>query len=38
MKMKKKLSLSKIFTYVVLCLWGLTTVYPFIWVILNSFR
>ena len=38
MKMKKKPSLSKIFTYVVLCLWGLTTVYPFIWVILNSFR
>ena len=38
MKMKKKPSLSKILTYVVLCLWGLTTVYPFIWVILNSFR
>ena len=35
---KKGLSPAKIVTYVVLCLWGLTTVYPFIWVILNSFR
>lgn len=34
----KKISASKIVTYVVLCLWGVTTVYPFIWVILNSFR
>lgn len=35
---KKSLTPSKIVTYVVLCLWALTTVYPFIWVILNSFR
>ena len=35
---KKGLSPVKIVTYVVLCLWALTTVYPFIWVILNSFR
>lgn len=35
---KKNLTPSKIVTYVVLCLWALTTVYPFIWVILNSFR
>ncbi len=34
----RKISASKIVTYVVLCLWGVTTVYPFIWVILNSFR
>lgn len=34
----KKASVSKVVTYIVLCLWGLTTVYPFIWVILNSFR
>ena len=34
----RKISSSKIVTYVVLCLWGVTTVYPFIWVILNSFR
>ena len=26
------------FTYLVLSLWALTTIYPFIWVILNSFR
>lgn len=35
---EKKFSVSKIVTYIVLTLWGLTTVYPFIWVILNSFR
>ena len=34
----RKISASKIVTYVVMCLWGVTTVYPFIWVILNSFR
>lgn len=34
----RKISASKIVTYVELCLWGVTTVYPFIWVILNSFR
>lgn len=34
----RKISASKIVPYVVLCLWGVTTVYPFIWVILNSFR
>ena len=34
----KKLTPSKFVTYLVLCLWALTTVYPFIWVILNSFR
>ena len=34
----KKAAASKIVTYAVLCLWALTTIYPFIWVILNSFR
>ena len=28
----------KILTYVLLSFWALTTIYPFIWVILNSFR
>ena len=36
--MKKKISASKVITYVVLSVWALTTIYPFIWVILNSFR
>lgn len=36
--MSRKVSVSKVLTYLVLCLWGLTTVYPFIWVIINSFR
>ncbi len=35
---RKKVTPAKIATYVVLCLWALTTIYPFIWVILNSFR
>ena len=34
----KKAPISKVVTYVVLSLWALTTIYPFIWVILNSFR
>lgn len=29
---------SRVITYIVLCFWALTTIYPFIWVILNSFR
>ena len=29
---------TKTVTYLVLSLWALTTIYPFIWVILNSFR
>ena len=35
---RKKAPISKVVTYVVLSLWALTTIYPFIWVILNSFR
>lgn len=35
---QKKITPAKTATYVVLVLWGLTTIYPFIWVILNSFR
>lgn len=30
--------IPKVLTYVVLCFWAVTTCYPFIWVILNSFR
>ncbi|MDO4973829.1 MAG: carbohydrate ABC transporter permease [Eubacteriales bacterium] len=30
--------ISRAFTYLVLSLWALTTIYPFVWVILNSFR
>lgn len=36
--MKKKASPAKVLTYVVLTFWALTTLYPFVWVILNSFR
>ena len=34
----KKAPVSKVVTYAVLSIWALTTIYPFIWVILNSFR
>ena len=34
----KKLTPSKVGTYIVLCFWAITTLYPFVWVILNSFR
>lgn len=34
----KKITPSKVLTYTVLCLWAATTVYPFLWVIINSFR
>lgn len=36
--MRKKVSPAKICTYIVLIFWALTTLYPFVWVILNSFR
>lgn len=35
---RKKPPLSQVLIYLVLTLWGVTTVYPFFWVILNSFR
>lgn len=34
----KKVSVSKVIIYVALSLWALTTVYPFFWVIANSFK
>ncbi len=34
----KKITPQKVLTYIVLSFWALTTIYPFIWVILNSFR
>lgn len=34
----KPIKPTKIITYVVLCFWAVTTLYPFFWVIINSFR
>lgn len=34
----KKFEISSIFIYIVLILWSLTTIYPIIWVIQNSFK
>lgn len=38
MKNKNRFSLSRLIIYIVLSVWGVTTVYPFLWVIVNSFR
>lgn len=35
---RKKLSFAQAATYVALSLWSVTTIYPFLWVIINSFR
>lgn len=42
MKQKEKIQrsapLSRVVSYVILTFWAITTAYPFLWVILNSFR
>ena len=35
---RKKLKLSTIFIYIILSLWAVTTIFPFVWVINNSFK
>lgn len=35
---RSHINISKVFIYLFLSLWAITTIYPFIWVILNSFR
>lgn len=37
-KDKKKISVSHIFIYAILILWAVTTIFPFVWVINNSFK
>ncbi|MEG1946963.1 MAG: carbohydrate ABC transporter permease [Lachnospiraceae bacterium] len=38
MKSHKKISVGKIIVYVILILWALTTIFPFVWVLLNSVK
>jgi raffinose/stachyose/melibiose transport system permease protein len=38
MKKKRKFKVSTILIYIVLSLWGITTIFPFVWVINNSFK
>lgn len=38
MKSRPRFSIGKFFIYLILSLWALTTIYPFLWVILNSFK
>lgn len=35
---KKKVSVSRVILYAVLIFWAVTTIFPFIWVIINSFK
>ena len=35
---KKRVSVSTVLIYLVLCFWSLTTIYPIIWVVQNSFK
>ena len=34
----KKIKIGKVLTYLILTLWAITTLFPFVWVILNSFK
>ena len=38
MNKKKKISIGSILVYIFLSLWAVTTIYPIIWVIQNSFK
>lgn len=35
---RKKIKISSIIIYIVLALWGVTTIFPFLWVFANSFK
>jgi len=35
---KKRFKISSLFIYLALSLWGLTTIFPFLWIINNSFK
>ena len=37
-RLRRRVTPGKIVSYIVLIFWAVTTVYPFFWVILNSFR
>lgn len=38
MKSKKKINISKYIIYTILVVWAITTIFPFVWVIINSFK
>lgn len=38
MKSKKKINISKYIIYTILIAWAITTIFPFVWVIINSFK
>lgn len=38
LKKKKKLSIGMIVIYAILVLWAVLTIFPFVWVVLNSFK
>lgn len=38
MKMKKKFKISKVIIYIILFLWAFGCLYPFFWILINSFK
>ena len=38
MKSKKKINISRYIIYTILVIWAITTIFPFVWVIINSFK
>lgn len=38
MSSKSNFSISKVFIYLTLCFWAATTVFPFLWIVNNSFK
>lgn len=38
MKSKKKINISRYIIYTILVVWAITTIFPFVWVIINSFK
>lgn len=38
MKSKKKINISRYIIYAILVVWAITTIFPFVWVIINSFK
>ncbi len=37
-KSRKRFPIGKLFIYIITSLWALTTLYPFVWILINSFK
>ncbi|MBE5966766.1 MAG: carbohydrate ABC transporter permease [Lachnospiraceae bacterium] len=38
MKKKRKFKISNVFIYLILSIWAITTIFPFVWIVNNSFK